>query len=134
MARQLRVEFPGAICHVTCRMIGDGRIERSPLFVDDKDRERLLDRLQDRVARYGVRLYQFCEQELAGLRTRRSASGGRDAKRRQIVFRRLTPWSDPVVHALQNRGSRKRSRGSPSVMRPVDMAGLPGNTAAVSSR
>jgi len=32
MARHLRVEFPGAIYHVTCRMIGDRRLERSQLF------------------------------------------------------------------------------------------------------
>ena len=32
MARHLRVEFSGAICHVTCRMIGDSRLERSRLF------------------------------------------------------------------------------------------------------
>jgi len=36
MARHLRVEFPGAIYHVTCRMIGDGRLDRSRLFVDDR--------------------------------------------------------------------------------------------------
>jgi hypothetical protein len=59
MARQLRVEFPGAIYHVTCRMLGDRRLDQSPLFVDDKDRERLVDRLRDRVAQYSVRLYQF---------------------------------------------------------------------------
>jgi len=48
MARHLRVEFPGAIDHATGRMIGDSRPELSRLFVDDADRERLLDRLEDR--------------------------------------------------------------------------------------
>ena len=59
MARHLRIEFPGAIYHVTCRMIGDGRLDRSRLFVDDKDRERFLDRLADRVEQYNIRLSLF---------------------------------------------------------------------------
>ena len=42
MARHLRVEYPGAIYHVACRMIGDSRLEQSRLFIDDKDRERFL--------------------------------------------------------------------------------------------
>jgi putative transposase len=56
MARKLRIEFPGAIYHVTCRMLGD---ERSRLFVDDADRERFLDRLSERVEQYNIRLYMF---------------------------------------------------------------------------
>jgi len=59
MARQLRVEFPGAIYHVTCRMIGDHRLDRSRLFVDDRDRVRFVDRLADRVEQYNIRLYRF---------------------------------------------------------------------------
>lgn len=59
MARHLRVEFPGAIYHVTCRMIGDRRLDQSRLFVDDKDRERFIDRLADRVEQYHIRLYLF---------------------------------------------------------------------------
>lgn len=59
MARQLRVEFPGAIYHVTCRMIGDRRLDRSRLFKSDADRKRFLDRLGDRVEQYNIRLYLF---------------------------------------------------------------------------
>ncbi len=59
MARHLRVEFSGAIYHVTCRMIGDHRMDRSRLFVDDKDRKRFVDRLADRVEQYNIRLYLF---------------------------------------------------------------------------
>jgi putative transposase len=59
MARHLRVEFPGAIYHVACRMIGDDRLERSRLFVDDKDRARFLERLGERVEQYEVRLFLF---------------------------------------------------------------------------
>jgi len=32
MARHLRVEFSGAIYHVTCRMIDDRRLDQSRLF------------------------------------------------------------------------------------------------------
>lgn len=59
MARQLRVEYSGAIYHVACRMIGDGRLERSRLFKDDADRRRFLERLAERVEQYDVRLYLY---------------------------------------------------------------------------
>jgi hypothetical protein len=57
MARHLRVEFSGAIYHVACRKIGDWRLERSRLFTDDRDQERFLERLAERVERYEVRLF-----------------------------------------------------------------------------
>ncbi len=59
MARHLRVEYPGAIYHVTCRMVGDWRTEETLLFKDDADRERFLDRLAERVEQYHIRLYMF---------------------------------------------------------------------------
>ena len=65
MARHLRVEYPGAIYHVTCRMVGDAAVggtgwtpEKS-LFRDDADRERFLERLAERVEQYHIRLYLF---------------------------------------------------------------------------
>jgi len=59
MARNLRVEFPGAIYHTTVRMIGDYRLDQSRLFIDDKDRERLLEQLADKAEQYNIRLYLF---------------------------------------------------------------------------
>jgi len=69
MARHLRVEFHGAIYHVTCRMIGAapppggyGGARWPPekcLFRDDADRERFLDRLAERVEQYNIRLFLF---------------------------------------------------------------------------
>lgn len=59
MARQLRAEYPGAIYHVSCRMIGDRRLDLSRLFVDDRDRERFITCLADRVEEYNIRLYMF---------------------------------------------------------------------------
>ncbi|MDD5707954.1 MAG: transposase [Kiritimatiellae bacterium] len=59
MARQIRVKYPGAIYHVSCRMIGGRQLEQSRLFIDDKDRTRFVDRLADRVKQFNVRLYQF---------------------------------------------------------------------------
>lgn len=55
MPRHLRVEFPGAIYHVTIR--GNAR---QAIFSDDRDRERFLLRLAESVETYGVRLYLFC--------------------------------------------------------------------------
>ena len=55
MARRLRVQYEGAIYHVTIR-----GVERRRLFDDDDDRERFLKRLDDGVEEHGVRLYLFC--------------------------------------------------------------------------
>ena len=54
MPRQVRVEFPGAIYHITIR--GNGR---QSIFGDDRDRERFLRRLAESVEAYGIRLYLF---------------------------------------------------------------------------
>lgn len=60
MARQLRVEFPGAIYHATIRMLGDWKREENCLFEDEKDYERFLSRLAERVKKFNVRLFCFC--------------------------------------------------------------------------
>lgn len=59
MARQLRIEYPGAIYHVTARMIGNWRTEHAQLFKDDKDGERFLEALAERVKQYNIRLYLY---------------------------------------------------------------------------
>ncbi len=51
MARLWRVEYPGAICHVTIR--GNNRRK---LFLDDEDRERFLERLGEYREEYGIRV------------------------------------------------------------------------------
>jgi REP element-mobilizing transposase RayT len=51
----LRVQFEGAIYHVTLR-----GVERRDIFRDDRDRQRFLDRLAQDVETHGVRLYLFC--------------------------------------------------------------------------
>ena len=55
MARRPRLTFEGAIHHVTFR--GNGR---QAIFHCDADRTRFLESLEERVERYGVRLYLFC--------------------------------------------------------------------------
>ena len=55
MARKLRVEYEGAIYHVTVRSNG-GR----GLFKNDADRRYLLDRVGEAAATYQVRVYLFC--------------------------------------------------------------------------
>ena len=59
MARHLRVEFPGAIYHVSVRMVGDWQTEKTELFKDDQDRERFIYALGERVQQYNIRLYLF---------------------------------------------------------------------------
>ena len=59
MARTLRIEYPGAIYHVTCRLVGSWQAGDRDLFVDDADRWRFLDALGARVEAFGVRLHQY---------------------------------------------------------------------------
>ncbi len=55
MARKLRVQFEGAIYHVTIR-----GVERRRLYDDADDRRHFLKRLGEAGEKYGVRLYLFC--------------------------------------------------------------------------
>ena len=59
MARKLRVQYEGAIYHITCRLVGSWKDGDRELFRDDADRWRLLDSLEERVKLHGVRLYQY---------------------------------------------------------------------------
>jgi REP element-mobilizing transposase RayT len=49
MGRPLRIEYPGALYHVTSR--GN---ERKDIFIDDPDRKKFLDILRDYHDRYGI--------------------------------------------------------------------------------
>lgn len=55
MARPLRIEYPGAIYHVTSR--GD---RREPIFDDDIDRQRFLATLAEVVKRYNWLCHAYC--------------------------------------------------------------------------
>ncbi len=55
MARPIRIEYEGAVYHVTIR--GN---ERKALFQTDADRERFVQALADSLERYSVRLYLYC--------------------------------------------------------------------------
>jgi putative transposase len=55
MARQARIEYPGALYHVISR-----GIERHELFRDDEDRERYLGLLEKAVGRYRCRIFAYC--------------------------------------------------------------------------
>jgi REP element-mobilizing transposase RayT len=55
MARPLRIEFPGAVYHVTSR--GD---RREPIFVDDEDRFALLDVVGQAMSRFSGELLAYC--------------------------------------------------------------------------
>jgi len=55
MARPIRIEYEGAVYHVTIR--GN---ERKALFQTDADRERFMHALADSVERYDVRLHLYC--------------------------------------------------------------------------
>jgi len=55
MARPLRIEFPGAIYHVTSR--GD---RREPIFLDDDDRTALLDVVAQAMTRMDAQVLAYC--------------------------------------------------------------------------
>ncbi len=55
MARPLRIEYPGAVYHITSR----GNAKR-PIFKDDRDRKRFLEILSSVVKRYNWLCYGYC--------------------------------------------------------------------------
>ncbi|MFV2032115.1 MAG: transposase [Gammaproteobacteria bacterium] len=55
MARPLRLEFPGALYHITSR--GD---RREPIYEDDQDRLQWLDILSKACERYNWRVHAYC--------------------------------------------------------------------------
>jgi len=55
MARALRIEYPGAVYHVTVR--GNQRRE---IFLSNHDHERFLFKLEESAQRYEIRIYLFC--------------------------------------------------------------------------
>jgi putative transposase len=59
MPRKLRVDYEGAIHHVTCRLVGSWREGDRQLFRDDRDRLRFLESVEKRVSLYGVRVHQY---------------------------------------------------------------------------
>ena len=54
MTRPLRIQYPGAWYHLTAR-----GIERRRLFVDEPDREHLLELFAGMVERYGLQVHSF---------------------------------------------------------------------------
>lgn len=58
MARKLRVQFEGAIYHVTIR-----GVDRRVIYREEIDRARFLKRMGEAAEEYGVRLYLFCLME-----------------------------------------------------------------------
>jgi REP element-mobilizing transposase RayT len=55
MSRPLRIEFPGAVYHVTSR--GD---RREPIFDDDADREALLGVITQAMSRFDAQMLAYC--------------------------------------------------------------------------
>ena len=55
MARPIRVEFPGALYHITAR--GN---ERRAVFRDDEDRRIFLSTIDEASKEYGLRIHAFC--------------------------------------------------------------------------
>jgi putative transposase len=54
MARPLRIQYPGAVYHVTCR-----GIERRKIFLDDKDRGKFLRLLSLSLNIYSAKLHAY---------------------------------------------------------------------------
>ncbi len=54
MARPLRIQYPGAVYHVTCR-----GIERKSIYKDDKDRKTFLEILVTSSKIYNIKIYSY---------------------------------------------------------------------------
>ena len=55
MVRPLRIEFPGALYHIT-----DRGNERKAVFRDDADRHRLIQYFKEAVEKFGLKIHAFC--------------------------------------------------------------------------
>ena len=55
MSRQMRIEYPGAMYHVTSR----GNC-KSDIFLNDSDRYRFLDELSKTILKFGIVCYAYC--------------------------------------------------------------------------
>ncbi len=106
MARTLRIEYPGAIYHITCRLVGSWRDGDRELF---SDRWRFLDALAARVNAFGVVLHQYvlmqnhthlvietprgnCSAFMKSLLTSYTVYDRNTGRAAKQPGRRLTPW------------------------------------------
>jgi putative transposase len=55
MARPLRIQFPNATYHITCR-----GIRREAIFPADKDRQEFIDKMNATLTKYSYVLYAYC--------------------------------------------------------------------------
>lgn len=55
MPRKLRIQFPGAIYHVTVR--GN---ERRDIFTDVRERRRFLEKLEEYAEKHDIRIFLYC--------------------------------------------------------------------------
>lgn len=102
MARRPRVEYEGAIYHVTARIVGEragrgveGRHPSGWLFRDERDHQAFMDRLIDRIETYNIRL------------TQREAADVLQVKSSAAVSKQQHRLSEALE---KNRGLRRRVR------------------------
>ena len=108
MARPLRIEFPGALYHVTAR--GNAR---QAIVLDDEDRAAFGGLLGRVVERYGLRLHAFCLLDNHYHLFRPGAPGaGARAVWPYVVMQDLTP--------ADRSGRNEFSRSTPRPAAPFD--------------
>lgn len=101
MARPLRIEFPGAVYHVTSR--GN---ERKEIFKDDRDRKMFLDTLEDVILRYNWLCHAYCLMENHYHLLIETPDGNLSIGMRQlngIYTQRFNKRYDRVGHLFQGR-------------------------------
>ena len=101
MARPLRLEFPGAIYHVTSR--GNAR---NAIFLDDEDRELFLGGLGEVIARFGWLCHAYCLMDNHYHLLIETPKGNLSLGMRQlngVYTQRLNRRHGRVGHVLQGR-------------------------------
>jgi putative transposase len=101
MSRPLRLEFPGAIYHVTAR--GNAR---AAIFFDDEDRQLLLDVLAECINRFGWLCHAYCLMDNHYHLLIETPEGNLSAGMRQlngIYTQRFNRRHDHVGHVFQGR-------------------------------
>lgn len=101
MARPLRLEFPGALYHVTSR--GD---RREDIYLDDTDRVRFLDLFVEVCERYNWRCHAYCLMTNHYHLVTETPEGNLSAGMRQlngVYTQRFNRRHDRVGHVFQGR-------------------------------
>ncbi|HDL20731.1 MAG TPA: hypothetical protein ENH30_05575 [Nitrospirae bacterium] len=87
MARPLRIQYPGAVYHITCR--GNARAN---IYKDNKDRKTFLELLRESQKIYGIKIYSYVLMSNHYHLLIETPKGNRSEYMRHFNMRYTRPW------------------------------------------